>query len=909
MTGPSVAFSVAVDGRSAKDFELRRGEGKVIKVGRYPKSHVVLDHPGVSNQHLELKLIPAYKGVAVRDVSSNGTGMQLAGSEEALRLEKDVDTPLPDDALILLPFHVKGNKTGTPTLRAGLRVRVLNVPLDVVLGNNTGTTAAASETLASTLHDRPVVELQQHEKKWDESNMRVAGSGQCEVGQVQQQARQQHDLERQKRRREKRARKDDRQKQERGRKRSKIKGKSKETLADDTHDGQRQAGCSAERRELDRSHGDQRRSKRPRHSDKKSRRHSGRDESERIREQMHQVEEIEPQQCERARSIERVDHEIEAGLPQVSEVLAFSSHEQHGQDHEDNDRRGMESREGMLATLPEENTHQGQEEEGLAIREMAWPNEDLNHQGQLEPQWQEQKEEEYKKQEFQELLHGQTQEHNKRQEVGCPDAQGGGEYRERQDMEPGEQEEQARREIEPAEHQEDVYYQAPKLEDSFHMSEKESIDRRHEEDLQRERVLAASHTHEEVVAVDASKSGAGTGIVAAKPEDVGGSQELAPVVESATALLDVDDIKLAPEGTGSVHGGARLTADSSSKLVAASSSRRTGLSSGIGSGASLPRWVALGHRLHWWSESRKTHLVVKVTKLDELKRIVIVTFESDSKVWKSVPYSQFGRSSCPLRPLPNSAQSDGQPAQADRTGAALRVKATITKEKKRERSRTPEWWQMENQRSVKEQAAERERQLQEQQKREQERLRDEKRRKELMEAEQRKVQEAFEQRKREAEELRLREEEEWREGLRRQREQEAAQEALEMAGLKDQEREERKQRRREEKERAKREEIQERERILAEEKLRQQQERLAALQAPLQASPCSGSHHTQPVAPPAPPPVWPSGMLGQMQQQNSWHGMGAGAAPWAPSGGPAWGWPNAALVNPMYCQRPVPYQT
>jgi len=167
MGGPysSVAFSVAVDGRSAKDFELKHGEGKVIKVGRYPKSHVVLDHPGISNQHLELKLIPGYKGIAVRDVSSNGTGMQLAGSDEALRLDKDVDTPLPDGALILLPFHVKGNKTGATasTLRAGLSVRFLNVPPDIYLGKDTGRTAATSETLGSTPHTRPFVDFQHFE--------------------------------------------------------------------------------------------------------------------------------------------------------------------------------------------------------------------------------------------------------------------------------------------------------------------------------------------------------------------------------------------------------------------------------------------------------------------------------------------------------------------------------------------------------------------------------------------------------------------------------------------------------------------------------------------------------------------------------------------------------------------------
>jgi len=750
----------------------------------------------------------------------------------------------------------------------------------------------------------------------------------CEADQQQQQGRKQHDLERQNRRREKRGRKEDRQKHERGRRHSKREGKSRETVLDDKHDRQYPAGLVAELQELDRSHDHPSRAKRPRRSDKKHRRHSRRGESEKRGEWNHKVQGAVPQHCERVRCEERDDHEKEALLRKGGEILTSLSCEGDRWDREDNERGDVEQREGILATLSEENTHQGQEEGGLELGETAPPNQDHNYyQDRLEQQWQEQNAEENQKRECQEPLHGQAQEQEHREELKSWDAHDGRECQDRQDMACVEQEEQALGEREPVEKQEEVHNQAPRLdEDSLQMFEKESIDCQREEERQREREHATSYTHQEVAA-DASKLEVEMAIVADKPEVVGGNQELAPQWQSArllspTTMPDIDVIKLAlegaPEGAPSVYGGTRSTTESSSKLVAATSSRRTRVDSSIKSTAplvSLPRWVALGHRLHWWSESQKAHFIVKVTKLDEQKRIVIATFESNSKVWKSVPYSQFGRNSCPLRPLPGSAQSEGQVAQADRTGSAVRPKVATAKDRKRERSRTPEWWQMENQKSLKEQAAERERNLQEQQKREQERLRDERRRKELMEAEQRKVQEAFEQRKREAEERRLREEEEWREGLRRQREQEAAEEALEMAGLREQDREERKQRRREEKEKAKREEIQERERILTEEHRRQQERppTLAAVQArqerpptlaAVQANSCSGSFHAQSLPPLPQPPAW----FGPLQQ-SSWHGMGTGAPPWAHAGGPAWGWPNAALANPMYCQRPVPYQT
>ncbi|CAK0837631.1 unnamed protein product, partial [Prorocentrum cordatum] len=55
---------------------------------------------------------PEGKQLLVRDLSSVGTGIKLPGGE-VRRLEKGVDTPLPPDALVVLPMKVKAT-AGTP---------------------------------------------------------------------------------------------------------------------------------------------------------------------------------------------------------------------------------------------------------------------------------------------------------------------------------------------------------------------------------------------------------------------------------------------------------------------------------------------------------------------------------------------------------------------------------------------------------------------------------------------------------------------------------------------------------------------------------------------------------------------------------------------------------------------------
>jgi len=201
--------------------------------------------------------------------------------------------------------------------------------------------------------------------------------------------------------------------------------------------------------------------------------------------------------------------------------------------------------------------------------------------------------------------------------------------------------------------------------------------------------------------------------------------------------------------------------------------------------AKLPPWIALGKKLHWWSESQKKNMSVRVTKIDDKKNLVIVTFEVDEKVWKSVPFSKIGQKDCPLRKPEEAAKKED--------GSATK------KEKKRkaskERSATPDWSSKEYLKMLHEKEVQRELKAEEEKRKEEERKKEEKKRQELVAAEKRKVEQAFEKRKREAEAQKLREEEEWRKNLIKQRQQEAAEEEV-----KQKEKEERRKKRKEEKE-------------------------------------------------------------------------------------------------------------
>jgi len=211
-----------------------------------------------------------------------------------------------------------------------------------------------------------------------------------------------------------------------------------------------------------------------------------------------------------------------------------------------------------------------------------------------------------------------------------------------------------------------------------------------------------------------------------------------------------------------------------------------GAIAGAASPSALPAWVSVGRKLRWWSSSQQKFMVVLVTRVDEAKRLVIVTFEADKQVWKSVPFHMIGTRECPLQSMPEAKGS------RDSTGgvASKDGKDDGHKKSTRERSRTPDCWALEKKRlldTTKMRQKDEDRRKKEKEKEEQRRV-------ELLAVEKRKVEEAFERRKKEAEAQRLKEEEAWRENLRRRREKEAAEEQV-----REREREERRRKRREEK--------------------------------------------------------------------------------------------------------------
>mmetsp|Transcript_101628 Transcript_101628/g.282810 ORF Transcript_101628/g.282810 Transcript_101628/m.282810 type:complete len:520 (-) Transcript_101628:97-1656(-) len=272
----------------------------------------------------------------------------------------------------------------------------------------------------------------------------------------------------------------------------------------------------------------------------------------------------------------------------------------------------------------------------------------------------------------------------------------------------------------------------------------------------------------------------------------------------------------------------------------------------------VPSWVVLDQKLRWWSESQKKFMAVRVTRIDEQKRLVIVTFEADAKVWKSVPFSQLGRRGCPLQKCEGTgiglgakqrdkasgvkdksstgkkepskkealnkepADKDAkEPTSKDNIGKDPASKDGSKDKEDEDGTATPNWWVMEKARLLnmdeyeKKEKEELERRRKE--KEEQELRMEEQRRLEVLAAERRKVEEAFEMRKREAEAQKLREEEEWRNSLRLRREREAAEEEE-----REREREVRRKKRQEEKGRKKgKEEVEKKKE--AEEKARQEE--------------------------------------------------------------------------------------
>jgi len=96
-----------------ESIDVRCAEGQVLKIGRATKSELAISSAGVSWVHAELRLLPKSDGEAegqrqlgIRDISSNGTGLQLPGAE-LVRLTKGEDTPVPNGATLALPMRLK----------------------------------------------------------------------------------------------------------------------------------------------------------------------------------------------------------------------------------------------------------------------------------------------------------------------------------------------------------------------------------------------------------------------------------------------------------------------------------------------------------------------------------------------------------------------------------------------------------------------------------------------------------------------------------------------------------------------------------------------------------------------------------------------------------------------------------
>lgn len=102
---PSLA---ALESGNVEIFELECEKNSALKIGRGGKCDVAINCLGISWIHAEIKILPieGKHQLALRDISSNGTGLHLPGASLE-RLPKGEDTPLIDGAIISLPMRLK----------------------------------------------------------------------------------------------------------------------------------------------------------------------------------------------------------------------------------------------------------------------------------------------------------------------------------------------------------------------------------------------------------------------------------------------------------------------------------------------------------------------------------------------------------------------------------------------------------------------------------------------------------------------------------------------------------------------------------------------------------------------------------------------------------------------------------
>merc|ERR1711879_877825 len=91
----------------AKEFTLTPNQ-KPIRIGRAPGNDLVLAYRGVSQYHAEVRLLKG--GLAIRDLSMNGTGLKKGGgSQQPALLQKNTDEPLLNGCEVWVPMMLKEN--------------------------------------------------------------------------------------------------------------------------------------------------------------------------------------------------------------------------------------------------------------------------------------------------------------------------------------------------------------------------------------------------------------------------------------------------------------------------------------------------------------------------------------------------------------------------------------------------------------------------------------------------------------------------------------------------------------------------------------------------------------------------------------------------------------------------------
>lgn len=109
----------------------------------------------------------------------------------------------------------------------------------------------------------------------------------------------------------------------------------------------------------------------------------------------------------------------------------------------------------------------------------------------------------------------------------------------------------------------------------------------------------------------------------------------------------------------------------------------------------LPSWTCVGAKCKWHSESTKAVHTVVVTSVDLVKRRVVVHFEADHKVWKTVPFAYAGGTG-PLQPYDGPARQsgqDGKDASAASQQAGAKAPPKGDRKGEQDGTSTPPWYE------------------------------------------------------------------------------------------------------------------------------------------------------------------------------------------------------------------------